>query len=250
MKNNTETKQNKLQEGLFDNVWTIPNLLSFLRILMIPVFAVLFYKGQHESKGIYLLWAVVVLALSGLSDFFDGKIARRFNQISALGKLLDPIADKLTQATIAVMMFLSFFQAEENKTLHLFAWVFLLFIVKELVMLIGGLLMLMFGIRPGAAEIFGKAATMIFYLVMVAVMAFGPEVGAFSVREGSIVQLFTLPDAVMIVMVVIALIMTFVAFFSYMPETHRQVKERFSPEGKARAKAEKEKKAAEKKAAE
>ena len=249
MKNNTETKQNKLQEGLFDNVWTIPNLLSFLRILMIPVFAVLFYKGQHESKGIYLLWAVVVLALSGLSDFFDGKIARRFNQISALGKLLDPIADKLTQATIAVMMFLSFYQAE-NPTLHLFAWVFLLFIVKELVMLIGGLLMLMFGIRPGAAEIFGKAATMIFYLVMVAVMAFGPEVGAFSVRDGSIIQLFTLPDTVMIVMVVIALIMTFVAFFSYMPETHRQVQERFSPEGKARAKAEKEKKAAEKKAAE
>jgi len=152
-----ETKK----EGLFSRVWTIPNLLSFIRILLIPVFAVLFYKGQ-------LLWAVVVLALSGLSDLFDGKIARRFNQVSELGKLLDPVADKLTQATIAVMLFLTFFNAE-NRTLHLFAWVFLLFIVKELVMLIGGALMLKLGMRPGAAEIYGKAATMVFYLVMISV---------------------------------------------------------------------------------
>ena len=237
-----DTKQN---EGLFDNVWTIPNLLSFLRILMIPVFAFLFYKGQHDDKGIYLLWAVVVLALSGLSDFFDGKIARRFNQISALGKLLDPVADKLTQATIAVMLFFTFYHVE-NRTLHLFAWVFLLFIIKELVMLIGGLLMLLFHIRPGAAEIYGKAATMAFYIVMLLIMAFGPEIGAFSNRPGAIYPLFTLPDTVMMVMVVIAVIMTFVAFFSYMPETHRQVKERFSPEGKARVQAEKAKKEAEK----
>lgn len=229
---------NEKNEGIFSNVWTIPNLLSFIRILLIPVFAVLFYKGQ-------LLWAVVVLALSGLSDLFDGKIARRFNQVSALGKLLDPVADKLTQATIAVMLFLTFFHAE-NRTLHLFAWVFLLFIVKELVMLIGGALMIYFGIRPGAAEFYGKAATMAFYLVMITIMAFGPEIGAFRAEPGAIVQLFTLPDVVMMVLVVIAVIMTFVAFFSYMPETHRQVQERFSPEGKVKAKAEKEKKALEK----
>ena len=213
---------------LFDNVWTVPNLLSFIRILLIPVFAVLFYKGQ-------LIWAVVVLALSGLSDFFDGKIARRFNQVSELGKMLDPIADKLTQATIAVMLFLTFFNAE-NRTLHLFAWVFLLFIVKEMVMLIGGAVMIYFGLKPGAAEIYGKAATMAFYLVMISIMAFGPEIGAFR-------QLFVIPDAVMMVLVVIAVIMTFVAFISYMPGVHRQAKARFSPEGKAAARAEKEAKA-------
>ena len=213
---------------LFDNVWTVPNLLSFIRILLIPVFAVLFYKGQ-------LIWAVVVLALSGLSDFFDGKIARRFNQVSELGKMLDPIADKLTQATIAVMLFLTFFNAE-NRTLHLFAWVFLLFIVKEMVMLIGGAVMIYFGLKPGAAEIYGKAATMVFYLVMISIMAFGPEIGAFR-------QLFVIPDAVMMVLVVIAVIMTFVAFISYMPGVHRQAKVRFSPEGKAAARAEKEAKA-------
>lgn len=201
-------------------------MLSFIRILLIPLFAYLFYKEQ-------LIWAVVVLAVSGLSDFFDGKIARRFNQVSELGKMLDPIADKLTQATIAVMLFWTFYKTE-NQTLHLFAWVFLLFIVKELVMLIGGGLMIYFGIRPGAAEIYGKAATMAFYLVMISIIAFGPEIGAF--RD----VLFTLPDKVMMALVVISVILTFVAFFSYMPAVHRQVKERFSPEGKAAAKAEKE----------
>ena len=224
---------------LFSNVWTIPNLLSFIRIILVPIFAVLFLQDK-------LLWAVVVLAISGLSDLFDGKIARRFNQVSELGKMLDPIADKLTQGTIAVLLFITFYRAE-NRTLHLFAWVFLLFIIKELVMLIGGALMIGFGIHPGAAEIYGKAATMAFYLVMLLIIAFGPEVGAFSNRPGAIANIFTLPDAVMMVLVVISVIMTFVAFFSYMPETSRQVKERFSPEGKAKAQAEKAARLAEKK---
>ena len=212
-----------------ENVWTIPNLLSFIRILLIPLFAWLFYKGQTGEMKNGLIWAVAVLALSGLSDFFDGKIARRFNQVSELGKMLDPVADKLTQATIAVMLFWTFFKAE-NRTLHLFSWVFLLFIVKELVMLIGGAAMIKLGMRPGAAEIYGKAATMAFYLVMISIMAFGPEVGAFR-------NAFTLPDPVMMVLVVISVILTFVAFFSYMPGVRKQAKERFSPEGKAAAKA-------------
>ncbi len=213
---------------LFENVWTIPNIISFIRILLIPVFGVLFYKGE-------LLWALLILALSGLTDFFDGKLARKLNQVSELGKMLDPIADKLTQATIAIVYFFSFRNAE-NDTLRLFSWVFLLFIAKELVMLIGGAIMIGVGIRPGAAEIYGKAATLIFYVVMVLLMAFGPEVGAFRAEEGSIISLFTLPDVVMMVLVVISLIATFVAFASYMPGVYSQAKERFSEEGKKKAK--------------
>ena len=57
-------------KDLFKGCWTIPNLLSLIRILLIPVFAVLFYNDEK-------IWAVVVLALSGLSDTFDGQIARR-----------------------------------------------------------------------------------------------------------------------------------------------------------------------------
>ena len=218
---------------LFENVWTIPNIISFIRILIIPVFGVLFYKGE-------LLWALLLLAFSGFTDLIDGKIARRFNQVSELGKMLDPIADKLTQATIAIVYFLSF-RAAENNTLRVFSWVFLLFIVKELVMIIGGAIMIAVGIRPGAAEIYGKAATLIFYVVMVVIMAFGPEVGAFRADEGAIISLFTLPDAVMMVLVVISLLATFTAFASYMPGVRSQVKERFGKEGKEKVAKESEK---------
>lgn len=197
---------------LFENWKTIPNLMSFIRILLIPVFGVLFYKGHSVA-------AVAVLAVSGLSDLFDGKIARRFNQVSNLGKILDPIADKLTIFTIAIILFLKFNQAE-NKTLNAFSWVFLLFLLKDLIMLVGGAFMLAKGMRPGAAEIFGKAATVAFYLVMVLIMAIGPEVGAFR-------NYYQLNDTVMMVLVVIAVIMTFLAFASYMPETYRQFAERF-----------------------
>ena len=209
---------------LFENVWTIPNIISFIRILLSPVFGVLFYNGQ-------LMWALLILALSGFTDFIDGKLARKLNQVSELGKMLDPIADKLTQATIAIVYFFSFRNAE-NETLNLFAWVFLLFILKELVMLVGGAIMIAVGIRPGAAEIYGKAATLVFYVVMVILMAFGPELGAFRAEEGAIVQLFTLPDAVMMVLVVISLIMTIIAFLSYMPGVYSQVKERFGKNSK------------------
>ena len=80
--------------------WTIPNALSILRLLLIPVFAVLYLtSGDHPER---LYWSVGALLLSGLSDALDGYIARRFNQISESGKLLDPLADKLTQVTVLV----------------------------------------------------------------------------------------------------------------------------------------------------
>ena len=138
-------------KDLFKGCWTIPNLLSLIRILLIPVFAVLFYNGEYG-------WAVITLVVSGISDFLDGKIARRFNQVSALGKILDPVADKLTQITLAVLLFISFYRAEDAN-LKAFSWVFLVFIVKEFLMVAGGAVMLACGIRPGAAEIYGKVAT-------------------------------------------------------------------------------------------
>lgn len=197
---------------LFENWKTIPNMISFVRILLIPVFAVLFYKGHTIA-------AVIILAISGLSDLFDGKIARALNQVSNLGKMLDPVADKLTVFSIAIILFIKFFQAD-NKTLHIFSWVFLLFIVKDLVMISVGAFMISKGIHPGAAEIYGKIATVAFYVVMTIIMAVGPEVGAFR-------SYFTLPDTVMMVLVVLAVLMTFIAFFSYVPGAYKQFAERF-----------------------
>ena len=196
---------------LFKGCWTIPNLISFIRILLVPLFAYLFMQGDFVP-------AVIVLALSGLSDCVDGKIARKFNQISALGKMLDPLADKLTQITLAVLLFLTFNKAEDTM-LKAFSWVFLVFIGKEFIMVLGSVIMLSVGLRPGAAEIYGKVATLAFYVVMVFIIGFGPEVGAFR-------NLFTIPNTLMMILVIISAILTLVAFFSYIPDVIRQVKEK------------------------
>lgn len=191
--------------------WTIPNLLSVLRIIMIPVFAVLFYKDM-------IGWAVFVLFLSGLSDFLDGKIARKFNQISALGKMLDPIADKMTQITIAIMLYLEF-RKSSDELVNAFSWIFLIFLIKEAVMIIGGVIMVMFGLKPCAAEMPGKIATFAFYTVMIVIVAFGPDIGIFAEK-------FALPAPVMLVLVGISVVFTIIAFCSYLPDVFRQVKER------------------------
>lgn len=69
-------------------IWTVPNVLSFFRLLLIPLFAVLLLTGEYA-------WAVLVVAVSSLTDFVDGYVARHFNQITRLGQLLDPAADRL-----------------------------------------------------------------------------------------------------------------------------------------------------------
>lgn len=71
-----------------DQVWTVPNAISAARLLMVPVFAVLIFRGADG-------WAIVVLAVSGASDWLDGVLARRLDQVSRLGRLLDPAADRL-----------------------------------------------------------------------------------------------------------------------------------------------------------
>lgn len=198
-------------KSLFAGCLTVPNLLSLIRILLIPVFGVLFYQG-------HIGWAVIVLVISGLTDFFDGKIARRFNQISELGKMLDPVADKLTQITIAIVIFLEF-NKSTNPTMQWFKWVFLFFLFKELLMVIIGAIMLACGLRPVAAEIYGKVATFVFYAVMVLVIAFGPEIGALR-------TLFVLPDWLMIALVILAAVLTFIALLSYAPPTYKQFQEK------------------------
>lgn len=196
---------------LFTGCLTIPNLLSVIRIALIPVFAVLFNNGSYG-------WAVFVLAMSGLSDFFDGKIARKFNQISALGKMLDPVADKLTQITIAIMFYITF-SGSSDETVKTFSWIFLVFLIKEAVMIVAGVIMIIFGLKPCAAEMPGKIATFAFYFIMCIIIAFGPDIGILS-------GFFTLPSVAMIALVCISLVLTIIAFFSYFPDVFRQIKER------------------------
>lgn len=77
-----------------DRVFTIPNVLSMARLVGVPVFLWLVlwpeFGGPHNDG-----WAILILMASGVSDYLDGKLARRWGQISRLGQLLDPLADRL-----------------------------------------------------------------------------------------------------------------------------------------------------------
>lgn len=141
------------------DVLNIPNLLSLLRILMIPVFVTLFFRG-----GDYLYWAAGVLIASGLTDMLDGVIARHFHMITPLGQILDPVADKLTQGTIGVCMMIAYIRQPEIVAL------FVCFFLKEFAMGLGGVILLLKKKRPAPAQWYGKVATFSFYISIIIVV--------------------------------------------------------------------------------
>lgn len=142
----------------------IPNILSIIRILLIPVF-VFFYLNADSAGYHYYFYAGAALILSGLSDLFDGVIARKFNMITDLGKILDPLADKLTQVAVVICVAINLNNAMLTSAL-------MLFVVKEMLMLIGGVIMLKNKITIRASKWYGKVATAVFYVVMAAVALF------------------------------------------------------------------------------
>ena len=135
-------------------IFSIPNLMGYFRILLIPVFSWMYCTA--DSTGDYYAAAVVV-GVSGLTDMFDGKIARRFNMITELGKFIDPLADKLTQAALLLCLAVRY---------PLMRAVLALFVVKEGFMLVMGALLLPRGRKLDGAMWFGKVCTAVLYAVL------------------------------------------------------------------------------------
>jgi cardiolipin synthase len=86
-----------LEPQVSDRVWTVPNLLSVIRLVTIPIFAWLALVPEQDAL------AALVLALGSITDYFDGMLARRWDQVTRLGQLLDPIADRLSTVTVLVV---------------------------------------------------------------------------------------------------------------------------------------------------
>ena len=128
--------------------------MGYFRIILIPIFMAV-YIGA-DSRADYIA-AAVILGISGLTDCFDGKIARHFNMITEWGKVLDPVADKLTQA--AVFISLSF----RYPTMR---YLVILFVVKEMFMGIMGAIMLKKGSMMDGARWYGKLCTAVLYGAM------------------------------------------------------------------------------------
>jgi len=137
-------------------IWSIPNLLSYLRLAMIP-FICLLYKNQE-----YLGTAILVV-FSGITDLLDGYIARHYDMITDLGKIVDPIADKLTQIALVLLL------------LDRYPWflsLVILLVTKELAMGVMGLIVVKTKKEVYGAIWCGKLATTVFYVVMVALLFF------------------------------------------------------------------------------
>jgi cardiolipin synthase len=101
--------------------------------------------------------AGVMVGLSGLSDCFDGYFARKLDQVTSLGKILDPIADKVTLISVAVCMVIY---------MPAILPIMMVLVTKEFLMLLGGFILLLCKVAPPPANIFGKVATVIFYFVI------------------------------------------------------------------------------------
>lgn len=131
-------------------ILTIPNLLSLLRLCMIPLFVLLYRRGLY-------LETALTLVLSGVTDLVDGWYARRFHAVSDLGKALDPIADKLTQAAMLLCL------TSDHPTLLV---PLLLLVIKEVFASVSGLIVIRATGSVPSAVWHGKATTLLLYLLM------------------------------------------------------------------------------------
>ncbi|CAN5225892.1 hypothetical protein BH20ACI1_BH20ACI1_02340 [soil metagenome] len=139
------------------SVLTIPNLLTFLRMVLIPVFATLLFYGL-------IGWALFVFFIAGLSDGIDGFVARRFNQESELGTILDPIADKLLMTTAFIILTLPNIFPTEPHLRHLPVpfWVTAAVIGRDvLIIAAAGAINVMTGFRGFKPSWLGKLSTFV-----------------------------------------------------------------------------------------
>lgn len=180
-----------------DRILTLPNMLSFLRLLLIPVIVIL-YEESHPW------WAFGVLVLSGLTDVVDGWIARTFHQVSDFGKALDPVADKLTQLVVLFCLL-------DTK----YWWVIGILLLKECTIGIMTLVALHRTHKVYSAGWYGKLCTVVIYLSMVIIILWPV------IMKKPLPDLFMLVDGIVISC---AVLLAFVKYFIYFTRILREAK--------------------------
>ena len=157
-------------------VFTIPNILSFFRLLLIPVYIYLYLTAQSTAQYVA---AGLVLALSCLTDMVDGRIARKYHMVSKIGMLLDPVADKATQAALLVCLSMKY---------PILYPVLGLLVIKESFQLIALIIAFLNGkMLPGALPV-GKVCTTVLFVSLIAIVLF-PDI------PSKIVNLIAVVDA-------------------------------------------------------
>lgn len=134
----------------FTDIWNVPNVLTMIRLALIPVFVALFATGHDKL-------ALLVFLIASFTDFLDGYLARKNNQITAFGKLMDPLADKVMVVTALICQGIT----------GVFPWVAIIIVLlKELVMVLGGVFMLKNDVVV-YSNMLGKTAQCSFILALV-----------------------------------------------------------------------------------
>lgn len=137
-----------MQKKQYNKNLNVPNTLTVIRFFLIIPFVYYFMNNSY-------LAAFIILGISGVTDMLDGMIARKFNQFTELGQMLDPLFDKMTQAAVAVC-----FAIKEPNLIPLLA----IFVVKESLMVAGAINLISRNKkRPGGSKWYGKVATVLFY---------------------------------------------------------------------------------------
>ena len=145
-----EPKTRNIGKQMRQEAFSIPNLLSYFRLLLIPLFIQLYIRGDFTE-------ALITPAASGLSDIIDGRIARKYNMVTDLGKVLDPVADKLTQCAMMICV------ATRYPAMW---WLLGIHVVKELIMIVAGYYVLKKTDTVNSAIWCGKLCTGVIYAVM------------------------------------------------------------------------------------
>lgn len=139
----------------------IPNILSVIRIIMVPVFVYLFLSNR-------IVPSVMVFVLAGLTDVVDGYIARRFKYFSKLGLLLDPLADKLLQASAFVCLYIV-------KLIPV--WMLVIYVTKELILGVGTLFLFKRRNNIQKSNVFGKFSSLMIFVAIIVLIIFGESIG-------------------------------------------------------------------------
>lgn len=137
----------------------IPNILSLFRLALVPAFIIVYFSQLAYST----IYAALIYALACFTDVLDGYIARKYHLTTNLGKILDPLGDKMMTLTVLVCIAV-------DKLIPL--WVIVVFTLKELLMGLGGLILHKKMSELPSSNFLGKAATVIFFLVCTALMLF------------------------------------------------------------------------------
>lgn len=172
-------------------IFSIPNLLSLFRLVLIPVYINIYLNA---TKPAHYYVAGAILAVSCLTDMVDGKIARHFNMITTVGKVLDPLADKLTQLALTICLSMRY---------PVLLPVLALFLIKEFFQLFAAIINLRKGKALDGALMAGKICTTVLFISLITLVLF-PELNPM------VVDIIAVVDAIFLA---IAFVQYNLAFF-------------------------------------